>query len=215
MRYTIYLRLGLCLLVPVSAQAAPDYTNCTALTRSDPQAALEMADEWSLKANSASAYHCRALALFALKRYHDAAKALDHLSTLVGSDNTMLWGNVLRQSGKAWELSGNRANAIVALTRSITVTAEAGLRDPAMARLAAEALLDRSQLYIAGSRPLMAVQDLDQAIILAPEYEPLLLARASLFLQMGDKPMAQKDLQALLQRNPQHAKAKELLDQTH
>jgi tetratricopeptide (TPR) repeat protein len=207
------LFLGLTLW-PVWAQAqAQHYQNCTNLTRTDPKAALKMAEEWSLKENTASSHHCRALALFALKRYEDAARALDHLSGVVGGDNRVLWANILRQSAKSWELSGNRAKAVTTLTRAIQTIAEPGLSDPALGRLSADLLLDRGQLYASGGRDLLAVQDLDQAIALTPAHEAALLARANLFIRLSEPAMARQDLQAVLRINPSHAQAKALLGQ--
>lgn len=214
MRHTNRILLMLAMLMPMlpaSVQAAPAYANCAALTRTDPAGALTLADEWARTENTASAHHCRALALFALKRYHDAAQALDHLSTLVGQGNSMLWANILRQSGKAWELAENRANAVTALSKAIQVTAEPALRDAAFGRLTAELLLERSQLYSSGGRDLLALQDLDQGLGLAPEHTALLLARANLFIRMHETPMAIQDLQTILRTHPNHPQATELL----
>ncbi|MCI5049969.1 MAG: hypothetical protein MRY32_06520 [Rickettsiales bacterium] len=184
-----------------------EYKSCTALTRSDPSAALKMADSWSRKSNMASAYHCRAIALFALKRYSDAGQALDQLSTRIGENNLMLWANVLRQSAKAWKLSDNNAKAIIALTKAIHPVSNDGFDNPATARLATELLLERSGLYSEGGRELFALQDLDQALTMTPNHEKALLERAKLLLKMGEIGMAKDDANRILQRSPKNKEA--------
>ena len=183
------------------------YKDCTALTRSDAKAALSLAESWVRKENSASANHCRAVALFALKRYQQAGDALDRLSGQIGKDNLMLWANVLKQSSKAWELADEKAKAIVSITKAIGPTSEAGISNPSFGRLASELLLDRSRLYTRGGRHLYAVQDLDQALMLNPSDEKLLLARAKLFIALKESDMARQDLKLVLHKQPSNAEA--------
>lgn len=210
------LSLSLALLCAISAQAQPivnssQYQTCTELARTDPSKALLMADDWSRKENTASAHHCRAISLFALKRYSDAGEALERLSFMITQSNLMLWSNVLRQSAKAWELDGDKARAIVVLTKAILPTAEEGLENPTFGRLAAELLLARSELYQKAGRTLYAIQDLDQGLMLSPTHHKLLLARASLFVQQKETTLAKQDLEMVLQQQPDNPEAQMML----
>lgn len=188
-----------------------EYKSCTALTRADPSKALIMADEWSRTSNAASAFHCRAIALFALKRYTDAGKALNRLSDRVGSSNLMLWANVLRQSARAWELGGDKAQALIALTKAIQPISQEAHNNANMARLASELLSERSRIYAESGRNLFAIQDLDQAVALYSDDEKLLLARAKLFIEMHDHALAEKDLKIVMIKQPNNAVASRLL----
>lgn len=190
-----------------SMSNSKQYKDCTTLTRSDPKAALSMSEHWIRKENSTSANHCRAVALFALKRYQQAGDALDRLSGQIGKDNLMLWANVLKQSSKAWELADEKAKAIISITKAIGPTSEAGINNPSIGRLAAELLMERSQLYMRGGRHLYAVQDLDQALMLNPSNEKLLIARAKLFIALKESDMAKQDLKLVLHKHPSNAEA--------
>lgn len=211
MRHTIYhlLAIGftLCCAQAHAAMDSHEYKECAALTRSDPTRALQVADEWSRRENIAPAYHCRAIALFALKRYPQAAKELSELSTRIGQLNITLWANVLRQSAKASELAGDNAQALVTLTSAIEPVAAEGLKDQAVARLASELLAERSKLYNVGGRQLYAVQDLDQALELSPDNVNIMLARARLFIDMKQDKLADRDVSQALQIQPGNPEA--------
>ena len=215
MRYTILaLLLSVLLPAPLIAQEVDArYASCTTLTQKNPKEALKMAEKWAQADNVASAYHCRAIALFALKRYAEAGHALEELSHRMQSGNRVLWSNVLRQSAKAWELSGDKARAMVALTRAITPATDEALQNPAMARMAADLLLDRGLLYQSGKRPLHALQDLDHGLSLMPKHLELLLARATLLAEQNENELAQKDIETLLALSQRHAAGLKLKSQ--
>ena len=211
MRNTI---IGLVLWVFCAGHApaqSADYEDCTRKVSSEPSVALRLAERWIQTENHPSAYHCRALALFALKRYPESAKALEELSTKIGEKNLVLWGNVIRQAARSWELAEDKAKAIVALTKGISRTANLGLSEPVVGQLSAELLLERSQLYASGGRELFALQDLDQAISLSPENAKLYLARAELFVAQNEKVLARRDLEVVKGINADYPGLKELL----
>lgn len=192
------------------AQEADQYTTCTELARVRPAESLKMADRWLQEANVASALHCRAISLFALKRYGDAGQALENLGQMIAQTDPMIWSNVMRQAAKAWELSGDKARALVTLTKAIGLAADAGLSDASMAHIAADLLYDRSRLYALGSRDLYAIQDLDQALTLNPGNDQLLMARAEVLMRQGEKSLALNDVNKILDKKPNHAPALEL-----
>mgnify|MGYP003386459543 CR=1 FL=1 len=211
MRHTIFHLLAtISALFCADAYAAMDsheYKECAALTRTDPAKALQVANEWSHRENAAPAFHCRAIALFALKRYPEAAKELGELSTRIGQSNITLWANVLRQSAKASELSGDNAQAVVSLTSAIGPVSAEGLKDQAVARIASELLLERSRLYNISGRQMFAVQDLDQALELSPDNVSIMLARARLFIEMKQDKLADRDIEQALQIQPGNPEA--------
>lgn len=187
-----------------------DYSACTQLVNTQPRDALRMAERWMQEKNHPSAYHCRALALFALERYEEAARALEALSAVITEKNLVLWGNVLRQAARSWELAEDNAKAIIVLTNGINKTDNLGLSEPVVGQLCADMLLDRSALYAKGGRELFALQDLDQALSLSPKNPKLLFARAELFAKQEEYALARRDLDTLKQINPNYPGAKRL-----
>lgn len=194
------------------AQNSP-YSGCSKLVQKNPQAALRMAEEWLQKTPDPSAHHCRAMALFSLKRYEQAAGALQMLEQALRTGNPILWGNVVRQQARSWVLAGDKARAIVTLSQSVHRIADKALEDPKLGRLCAELLLQRSQLYTSVKRDLLALQDLDQALSLSPKNPQLLMQRATLFLQQNEPALARSDLDTLETLHPNYPGAMALRSQ--
>lgn len=197
----------------VAAANNPEYKGCAGLTRTNPAKALKTAEEWIQREPVPPAYHCRAIALFALKRYPDAAKELQELSTRIGQANLTLWANVLRQSAKASELNNDTAQAIISLTAAIEPVAAEGLKDQAVARLGSELLAERSKLYTQSNRPMLAIQDLDQALELSPDNVSIMLARSRLFIDMKQDRLASQDVEHALQIQPGNSDALKIRSQ--
>lgn len=197
---------------PASADDQQTYRECSQLVKTDPQAALEMADGWIQSDNHPTAYHCRALALYALSRYNEAARALETLSFIIGDSNPVLWGNVMRQAARAWQRDDDKAKAIVVLTKGISHYMDRAFDDEVIARMVSGLLQERSDLYHKAGRELMALQDLDQAISLTPDDDKLLIKRAELFIEQGEAALAKRDLAKVLIASPTNARAHKLLD---
>jgi len=130
---------------------------------------------------------------------------------MMADGNLTLWANILRQAGRAWELGGDNKRAITVLTKAIARTAERGISDPVMGRVAADLLTARGRLHGKGGRDLYAIQDLDHALTLRPGHEEALLTRAAIFIARRDTPLARADLNRLLQDTPNHPEATRLL----
>jgi tetratricopeptide (TPR) repeat protein len=184
------------------ATTSKTYQDCTAMARTDPERARQFAASWVQRENSASAQHCHAIALFALKRYKDAALALERLSIMVTEKNPALWLNILRQSSRAWSLSQDNTRAITVLGKAIGKTAYPALSDPPLARMVSDLLGDRSRIYIETGQDLLALQDLDQALSLTPGHESVLLMRSAIFINRNEHDMAMRDLNIILSSRP-------------
>lgn len=206
--------LAFCLLLfPVAARAAATderYSACTDLARTKPEASLKLADRWLQEAPSPSAYHCRAISLFALKRYQEAGRTLEQLATKIGPQSAMIWANVMRQTAKAWQLAGDKAKALISLTQAIQALTQQSPQNTVNNRILADLLNDRSRLYASGGHELYAIQDLDYALTVAPQQDDLLLARSELLLRQGALHQAMADVNAVLLHNPNHVPAQEL-----
>jgi len=190
--------------------AGKKYERCTSLTRTKPSLAYKMANEWLRKENTASAYHCRALSLFALKRYAEAGKELDQLSTQLGKDNLPLWASVLQQSSKAWMLAGDKERAITSLSDALDKLAAENDGSRESSDIATDMLIERSELYAATNEKLLALQDLDHAVSLSPQKLSAWLARGSLLHKMGQSALAAEDVARVLKAEPRNSKAQKL-----
>ena len=192
---------------PAIAQDAPvdaKYKACTELAASSPQAGLNYALEWLKTETRPAAYHCKAIALFNVKRYPEAAQDLQALAAKITPAQPALWVSLVKQASKAMKLSGNAVNALSLLTASIAQAEAAGLTSQA-----GQLLAERSLLYEA-AHPLDAVQDLDHALVTTPGNTALLLQRARLFMTMKKNALAKKDVAAVLARDPKNAEAMEI-----
>lgn len=205
--------LVLSCLLPLAAQASDArYQACSQKASSNPAAALKEAETWMIESNVASAQHCKAIALFGLKRYRESAAELQRLAIRLEKSDRILWANVLHQAARSWELSGNRQRALASLDYAISGLDDLAHEKSSAARVLGDILLKRSEVHVKAGDSLKAVQDLDHAISLQPTKDDFLLARGELLAKIDEKALAKQDAQAILKRNPRHAKAKALLN---
>lgn len=187
--------------------SSPAYKKCSSLAASDPQAALGESEEWLKIDDSVGAHHCRAMALYGLKRYEDAATELDTVRLKIDPSDIAMRTYVTRQGSRAWVEAGKPENSIRVLGEQVNEMTMGRGDNATQARLTTELLLDRSKIRVEYGQLGEAVQDLDQAISLSPGNESVLLQRAKIFAQLGDTALAQQDLQVVLRMNPKHEEA--------
>ena len=88
-----YLLLTTCLLAASAsfAQSAitpsPAYQECTALAATNPGQALVKADAWLKIDTSVAAQHCRAMALYGLRRFAEAGDGLAIVREGIAKEN--------------------------------------------------------------------------------------------------------------------------------
>jgi len=193
------------------------YSDCVAMVDRSPQTAERKAAEWQTHGGGGSAMHCHALALFALKRYGDAARVLDALGSnreVPREDRASLFA----QAGSAWLLANKPRDAVQSLSAALTnAPADASiLADRARARgllrdwSGAEADLsaviaqdaNRADLLVlrASARWAMnkktdAASDIVRALEVYPDYPPALVERGKMKYSAGDSNGARKDWQ--------------------
>lgn len=215
-------RLSLCLLMTTLLAApalaaeggiiqSPAYKECIALSGTNPTQALAKADEWLAIDNGIAANHCRAMALYGLKRYADAADALTALRTMVPPSNLELRSFVGKQAVEAWISAGRADAALGVLDAQIADMDKATGNNAATAKLTSGLLLERARLNLTYGKAKLAAHDLDRAISLTPLNHNLLLERAAAFEMLGDYPLARADAEAVLTLKPGETKARELL----
>jgi tetratricopeptide (TPR) repeat protein len=193
-----------------AAMQSPAYQECSALANSNPAQALMKAEAWINIDNTIAAQHCRAMALFGLRRFLEAGDALANVRTMITGDNITLRSYVTRQTAKAF-LNANMADrALAALNDQIN--ANAGYRgdNAASARLTSELLLERARLHASFGKLDEAAKDLDHAVSLTPINEAVLLERAGVFEKLGDRALALSDVEAVLTLNKNNAQARSM-----
>lgn len=183
--------------------ASDRYIACTGYTRRLPEEALRMSDSWLQKdEKSLAARHCRALALFGLQKFDQAAEALEYIGDRLTQDSPKLWVSVLRQAGHARLKAKQFFLALNNLSKAIAFADNHRLDT-----LTVELLMDRAEVWHQQNQPYKAVQDLDYILTLEAEHEKALLARARIFRQIGFPQLAQEDLRRVLAIAPKHQAA--------
>lgn len=191
--------------IPFTASSA--YKDCTTLANSNPQMALDKANEWLKIDDSVAAHHCRAMALYGLKRYEQAASELEIVRAKIDASQISIRSYVARQGARAWIDASKPQNALNILTEQINDMTENRGDNATQAQLTTELLLDRGRIREQYGQYSEAVQDFDQAISLSPSNEDVLIERAKVFSQLGDSGLALRDLQIVLRFNPHNTQA--------
>ena len=187
---------------------SPAYKECIALASSNPAQALVKADGWLTVDNGIAAHHCRAMALYGLRRYAEAGDALNTLRAEIPQENISLRSFVTKQAVSAW-IGANRADtALTILDAQLSEMTQSYGNNALSAKLTAELLLERAKINITYGKVKLATQDLDHAISLTPVNGELLLERAKAFELLGDIPLALADTEAALTLDPNNAAAR-------
>ena len=202
------------LAMPAAAQDMT-YSDCVAMVSRNAQTAEERARVWQTHGGGASAMHCNALALTALKRYGEAARVLDALSRnreFASSEQA----DLADQAGNAWLLAGKPGEAVQSFSAALAAAPNntAMLVDRARARAIAKdwggadadlgaALLqdqNRADLLVLRSRARWALgrkadaaTDIVRAFDLYSDYPPALVERGKMKYSAGDISGARKD----------------------
>lgn len=217
MKYFLPLTLILASSTALAAPAmvsSPAYKECTALAISNPAAALVKAEAWLKIDQGIAAQHCRAMALFGLRRFDEAAQNLTAVREALGPENLSLRVYVSHQAAKAWMQGGRPDAALGELSGQIVYLSNIRGNNVLTSQLTAELLLERAQLNVNYGKLADAASDLDHAVSLTPLNPDLLLERAGVFEQLGDVALARQDAKSVLKLRPGDAKAQVLLART-
>jgi tetratricopeptide (TPR) repeat protein len=171
------------------------YNNCLLLVRSEPQRALNAAQDWE-KSGNHSAMHCVAVALVAMRRYSEAAGRLDKLARITpgAGDSAVLFD----QAGNAWLLARQPDDARLSFSAGI-----------ALAPNNIDLLADRARAYAMSTNWKSAEADLTAALAQNPNRADLLVLRSSARHALGRKADARADVDLALRAQPGNADAME------
>jgi len=173
------------------------FTNCVALTRSDPVRAATEAEAWAGSAKTIPAYHCLGLAYSAAQRWTSAATVFEKTAAEaeLAKDNraASLWV----QGGNAALAADDPGRARGDLDHAIPL--------PMASQARGEAYLDRARADV-GLKDLAAARvDLDNAVKLTPQDSFAWLLSATLARRQKDYDRAEADIGQAIQLAPDDA----------
>lgn len=204
------------LAMPGSAQTMT-YDDCVAMVDRSPATAEKKAASWQTNGGGGAAMHCHALALFALKRYGEAALVLDALGR--NRDVPMIDRSALfDQAAAAWMAAGKPREAVQSYTAALAgrpndaallaargrarglIKDWAGANADLTGALAqdssrADLLVLRASARWALGRKTEFAADIVRALEIYPDYPPALLERGKRKFEMGDFKGAARDWQ--------------------
>lgn len=192
---------------PASMQS-PAYQECTALATSNPEKALAKADVWLKIDTGVAAQHCRAMALFGLRRFAEAGDALAAVRESIPPETITLRSYVARQAAQAYLNASSADKALAVLSAQINEISSVRSDNVNAAKQTSNLLLDRARLNITYGKLDEATKDLDHAVSLTPINEEVLIERAGVFEKLGDIPLARNDLETVLAINANNNVAK-------
>ncbi|HWE76787.1 MAG TPA: hypothetical protein VG328_26710 [Stellaceae bacterium] len=178
-------------LPPPPIPEAQHYDRCLALAHSDPQKALDDAQDWHNVGGGFPAQHCVAIALVGLKKYAEAATQLEALANAMMQAGPEMRGDALEQAGQAWLLAGKPSEAKVAFNGAL------GFRPKD-----AELLIDRAEAFALDNKFFDAIDDLNTVLDQSPNRVDALVYRASAYRQLGSLDLASDDIDRALRLDP-------------
>lgn len=187
--------------------AESKYSICTAMAEKTPDQALDYARKWHQE-QSASPFprHCEAYALYRLNRFGEAGAEMALLSHETAQQNPHLSLSLLLQAVSSYRQAGQADIALRLLTDNFT---NAPMLWSAGAK--AQLLAERAAIYNSRKQPLLALQDLDQALTLGADQSVLLTERARSYLLLAQTRAAEADLAAALARDANNVTARAML----
>jgi tetratricopeptide (TPR) repeat protein len=218
------LKYGLALLAFAVFASAEDmtYDGCVAMVDRSAATAEKKAAAWQLNGGGPAAMHCHALALFALRRYEDAARVLDAL----GRNRDVPAGErsaLFDESGSAWLAAGKPGQAVTSLTAALAAKPNdaalfasrararglirdwSGAEADLSAALAqdmnrADLLVLRASARWAQNKKTEAATDIVRSLEVYPDYPPALVERGKMKYSAGDLQGAKRDWQSAAAR---------------
>jgi tetratricopeptide (TPR) repeat protein len=193
-RMTTLAVVGILAVAPVPAVMADppsQHDRCVADAAKDPAAGLAQATQWLHKGGGPEADHCRAMALYDLRRYPEAAKAFEKAARGIAGNAPAIAAQVYDQAGQAWLVANRPGSAETDFAAALQLTP----KDP-------DLLIDRAEALAADRKYLAAIADLNEAAKLAPNRAVIYAYRAAAHRALDQLDAARRDIARNLKLAP-------------
>ncbi|MFN8693079.1 MAG: hypothetical protein ACK5XX_01590 [Holosporales bacterium] len=176
---------------------ASQYKACLQLIEVNPLSALDAAQYWGGTGGGAAAQHCRAAALFSLRRFRDAAEIYERLASSPNPDASLpARVELLAQGGKAYLLAGQPQKSVILLTTAI-------LQAPDRVDIRQ----DRAVAYITLKNYSGVLEDLNSVLAVTPNAVDALIFRATAWRMLQSYAPANADIAKALALDPSRQEA--------
>lgn len=182
--------------IPGDAAGTREYAACMDLARDDPKQAHETALAWRQRGGGDAATHCAAVALIGRGEYSRAAETMETLARTMTGSTVALRARLLGQAGNAWTIAGEPGRAYAAQTAALGLNP----RDP-------NVLIDRGITLTSTAKFWDALDDLNQALKIAPGRADALMFRAIAWRHLGSLELADDDIGRALRLQPDNLDA--------
>ncbi|TXH37482.1 MAG: hypothetical protein E6Q98_06730 [Rhodospirillaceae bacterium] len=199
-----------------SLDQAKEYNDCLLLAKRAPDQAVESAVAWEKQGGGDAARHCKALGLINMGQVEDGALELERIAQTMPQEKARIAAQLFGQAAQAWiraekpQLALHDQNEglklqpkdVDLLIDRATTYGNAGMYFESLEDLNAAAELDKSRPEIYAFRAAayrhlenraMAMDNVDQALKLDPNFALALLERGKLKQQQGDIAGARQD----------------------
>jgi len=161
------------------------YNFCLALTKEQPDKAIELAGKWVGLGGGEPAKHCQALSLIGLKEYGEGATRLEALAVESRQEPTVR-ASMLAQAGQAWMQQGELSRAYASQTAALKIV-------PAGSKQQMELYLDRAVTLADAGKFDEVIEDCNAALIIDPNNSDALAYRAAAHRLQGNEEEAFAD----------------------
>jgi tetratricopeptide (TPR) repeat protein len=199
-----------------SADQAKEYNDCLLLAKRAPDQAVESAVAWEKQGGGDPARHCKAIGLINMGQVEDGALELERIAQAMPQEKVKIAAALFAQAAQAWIRAGKPQLAlhdqneglklqpkdVDLLIDRATTYGNAGMYFESLEDLNAAAELDKTRPEIYAFRAAayrhlqnaaMAMDNVEQALKLEPDFALALLERGKLKQQQGDVAGARQD----------------------
>lgn len=160
-----------------------EYQICLSLAVREPEEAFEHSLRWHDAGGGDAALHCSAIALINLGHYPEAATRLEKLARGMPDDTPPnVVAEIMAHSGIAWQQAGDLDKALEVQSSAL----ELSPNNP-------DILTDRAVTFFSRNEYWEAIDDLNQALFLAPGSAPVHALRASAYRYVDALDLAMED----------------------